>query len=267
MAVRPIDIFDHAIQRADHFITLYDLLSDTRQRSIRSDWASKFQDLMNWPTGEDIIRVDGKNKDSILIMRESIGIDRNHFTHDYLSELLRAALVASVSAMDRYFHELVLRDSIGLLALSEKNIPPRLKGLKIPVLVTKKALSKAKMDKSSRPGHLLKKAIQIALHEKTFQSPNEIGNAIKNMLGVEDFWRKVGKQMPQAPNSESVQKQIKVIAKRRNAIVHEADLILKTKAQEISLNEIDKNTVSKYIKFLKSFIQGTEKVLEDEGYS
>ena len=41
MSFSPKDVFDAAIDRANHLLTLYDLLHDSRQRGIRSDWARK----------------------------------------------------------------------------------------------------------------------------------------------------------------------------------------------------------------------------------
>ena len=90
--------FNAAFERANHFLKLYELLRDTRVRGVRQDWAKKFNSLMQWPQQEKIVRVDGKQKRSILILREELQIDRDQFAHDYLSELLRAAIVAAVGA-------------------------------------------------------------------------------------------------------------------------------------------------------------------------
>ncbi len=66
---------------------------------------------MHLPKGEKIVRIDGKDTNSMLVLRESLGITSDHFAHDYVSELLRSSVVNSVSAMDRYFHDLVLNRS------------------------------------------------------------------------------------------------------------------------------------------------------------
>lgn len=93
---------------------------------------------MHWPESEQICRVDGLDSNSILIFRESVGIDNEHFSHDYVSELLRAALVAAVSALDRYLHDLVVDYSWKLLSQAEDDIPAELKknecsSLSVPV--------------------------------------------------------------------------------------------------------------------------------------
>ncbi|MBI3301965.1 MAG: hypothetical protein HYZ72_07800 [Deltaproteobacteria bacterium] len=41
--MKAIDAFDAAIDRANHFLLLYDLLCDTRERNVRKDWVSSFK--------------------------------------------------------------------------------------------------------------------------------------------------------------------------------------------------------------------------------
>ena len=85
--MKPKDTFDSAMKRVDHLLRLYDLLHNTRTYKARSDWCAKFNDLMHWSKKETIVRVDGKDGHSILILRQVLGIDHTQFTHDYLSEL------------------------------------------------------------------------------------------------------------------------------------------------------------------------------------
>lgn len=127
MAVSPKGGFDVGIERAEHLLVLYTLLKNTRIRAVRKDWATKFKGLMKWPASETVLRVDGANKNSILIVRESVGLSTRHFSHDYCAELLRAAVVGAVSALDRYCHDLIVRRSWKLLSQKEADIPAELK--------------------------------------------------------------------------------------------------------------------------------------------
>ena len=68
------DVFETAIERASHLVQLYDLLHDSRQRAVRADWADSFNRLMHWPVGEQIVRIDGTDRDSLLVLRESVGV-------------------------------------------------------------------------------------------------------------------------------------------------------------------------------------------------
>lgn len=258
MPITAIDGFNSAMERANHLLKLYAVLHDTRKRDVRNDWAEKFKALMNWPASEKIVRVDGEN--SLLILRESASIDRTHFTHDYLSELLRATIVAAVSAVDRYMHDIIVEKSWTLLCRPEGDVPKELRKLAVPILSAKKALEQLRSDNESRPGHILKQAIQAALHEEyTFQNSSSIEKGAK-MLGIQDFWGEVIKHLSDKPIKGDVQKKLKEITTRRNQIVHEADLIRKTSAKKITVREIDLDTTKEYVSWIRAFVSAINDV-------
>lgn len=252
MPITAKDGFSSAIERANHFLKLYAVLHDTRTRRVRSDWAGSFKRLMQWSQNENIVRVDGE--ESLLILRESAGIDRAHFAHDYLSELLRATIVSAVSALDRYMHDMIVEKSSALLSLPEDDIPKELRNLAVPILSAKKALEQLRKYSKSRPGHILKKEIQAALHkEYTFQNPDSIAKGAK-MLNIKNFWGEIAKRLPTNPSKGDVQNKLKEIMLRRNQIVHEADLIRKTKAKKITVREISLSTAKEYVEWINNFV-------------
>lgn len=259
MSHSPKAIFDHAMMRADHLLMLYDILHNSRERKGRADWLGNFKDLMHWPKREKIVRIDGKDKNSILILREALGITSDHFAHDYCSELLRLSLVNAVSAMDRYFHDVIVDKSWALLSLKEDEIPKELKKMPIPALAVKKALELLRKNSSARPGNLIKKEIQSVLHEKyTFQGSGSLEKAFQ-ILGIKKgYWDKIGLAL--GKGAEDVKKEIDNICKRRNQIVHEADIVLKTKGKKISLREISKKEAETVMQFIKDFISEVEKL-------
>ena len=257
------DVFETAIERASHLVQLYDLLHDSRQRAVRADWADSFNRLMHWPVGEQIVRIDGTDRDSLLVLRESVGIDREHFTHDYVSELLRASVVASISALDRYMHDIVLHHSWALLQRADADIPKELKKIAIPITTAKSIINKLKDDPKSRPGHIAKKAIQERLHrDYTFQKPGDILKASK-MLGISNFWQSVADEMDGTPPKNDVIKQLREIAKRRNQIVHEADVVLKTKAKDITLRDISRTEAEEWTEWIYEFVWAVDTVIEN----
>jgi hypothetical protein len=260
--MKPIDLFNAAIERPKHLLRLYDLLHDSRSRGVRSDWASSFKSLMHWPAGEAIVRVDGKDQKSVLVMRQAVGIDREQFSHDYLTELLRAVVVASISSLDRYLHDLVVHHSWMLLSKADDDVPTELKKLSISVSVTKKAIQQLRKDPKARPGHIVKKAIQERLHrEYTFQKPDDVLIASR-MLGLRDFWKSVAGEMPGSPAKEDVIATLRAIAKRRNEIVHEADLVLKTKAKGITLRDVSRAEAEAWVNWMNDFVSAIDKVTE-----
>lgn len=257
----PKDHFDAALERSDHLLRLYELMHDTRIRKARSDWTSKFSDIMHWPRTEKVVRIDGKNKESILILRESLGLDREKFTHDYLSELLRASVVATISALDRYMHDIVIYHSWALINKREDKIPKELKKLQIPVLSARHAIDKLRRDVKARPGVLVKEALRVHLHrEYTFQKPADIQKAA-SMLGIEDFWGKVSTEMPGRPAKKDVISMLTGIAQRRNQIVHEADILLKAKAKTVSMREISLKDASNWASWIRDLVCAIDSVI------
>jgi hypothetical protein len=253
---------DAAIERAKHLIALYDLLCDQRKRDVRSDWSKRFKQFMGWSRSEKLVRVDGKG--TLLILRESTGISRTHFSHDYLSEILRSAVVASVSALDRFLHDLVVENSWKLLTRKDKEVPKALAKLGLPALQTRKALEHLRKNSKSRPGSLVKAAIQKQLHDQfTFQGPNQVTAASK-LLGIKDFWRKVATEMPSHPSKGGVQEKLGEIVKRRHQIVHEADLVPKTKSGKISRREITRDEAAEWTQWIEAFATSIQKVIDDD---
>lgn len=217
---------------------------------------------MNWPQGEQFVRIDGKDKNSMLILRAAVGIDREHFAEEYTGEILRAAIVASISALDKYMHDIVVEKCWKLLDGPEKDIPKELAALKVPVLATKKALDKLRSNSAARPGSQIKKHIQEMLHrEFTFQSVSGIDKASK-MLGIADFWGQVATQMPGKPSKGDVQKELTKVARRRNKIVHEADIVRKISAQNIAQNPIQRSEADGFVCWVKDFVYAMDDVFE-----
>jgi hypothetical protein len=261
--MEPKQAFDVALARAEHFLTLYDLLHDTRARRVRRDWADRFKEVMHWPVRENIVRIDGKDRKSILILREELGIDRSRFTHEVLSELLRSALVAAVSALDRYLHDLVVEHCWKLLSRKEEDIPTELRKLQLPVVATKKALKRLRADPNSRPGYVVKRAVQEHLHRHfTFQKPESVLSACQ-MLGVEDFWARAASEMPGSPDKQDVIFTLKDIALRRNQIVHEADLILKIKPKTITTRSIGATDTREQIEWIRNFVAAIDTIVRE----
>lgn len=252
--------FDAAIERAQHLLKLYDVLCDTRSRAVRSDWSRRFKEFMNWPVSRPISRVDGRG--SLLILKESSGIQRRHFAHDYLSELLRFSIVAAVSALDRYMHDLVTEHSWKLLRRKEEDVPKKLRDLKINAIDVRKAVERARRQ-GSRPGALVKKSIQRQLHRQfTFQGSNQVTAASK-LLGIENFWGKVAAEMAGNPPRGEVQPTLDRIARRRHRIVHEADLIVKSRAKP-RLRDIDYATAEIDVLWIEEFVEAIDRVVGAE---
>jgi len=264
MAVTPKDAFDFAIARARHQLTLYDILHDSRQRNIRRDWKERFCEFMRWPKSEKIVRVDGASKQSMLILRESVGLTRSEFAHEYLSEILRGVVTASVSALDRYIHDQVTDKSLQLLRRAEADVPKELRQIKVPLLTAKRSMEKLRGDSSARPGALLKAELREILHkEETFQSVASVEKGAK-MLGIRDFWGRILAELPRFSSKGEVQEELRAVTHRRNQIVHEADLIIQERPRDTKLRDIGRSDAENALAFVEEFVFGVDRLVAED---
>lgn len=230
---------------------LYDIVTNTRQRKIRSDWAKKFKTFMGWKSSEQIMRIDGKS--SMLIIRDQPGLTYDRFDHDFGAELLRSGIVAAISALDRYMHDVAISRVWGLLSGPEANVPKKLKKLSIPAIETAKAIAKIKRDPSARPGSQVKKVIQNELHKSTYQGSAGIDECM-SLIGETNFWARVSLNMPNPITGPELQKKLNSLVLRRNQIVHEADLERKISSNKDTLRQIKRNETEASIGFIKDFV-------------
>lgn len=255
-----IKTFNLAIERSRHFLLLYKILKNNRTRSVRAEWTTKFNKLMRWPAREKIVRIDAHDGDSMLILREAVGISSEYFEHDLISELLRASVMSSVSALDRYMHDLIMKKIWGIMDKAESSIPPKLRKISIPAYEVKKAMKKIRKNKDSRPGGKIKIAIQDVLHrEYTFQKPDDV-QAGAQILGIEDFWKKVADEMPGQPPKKEVINKLRAISKRRNQIVHEADLPRTIRSRGTKFRDIKYKYAGDIVEWMSQFVSAIDRV-------
>jgi len=263
LAVTPKDNFDFAFKRVNHFLSLYDLLNNSNQRASRASWKDQFKRILRWPVTEDIICIHGKDNNSLLLLKKSLGIERKRFAHDYTSELLRSSISASVSALDKYLHDIIVQNCIKLLSLPDNKIPNEFASIRIPVVSAKKALNKIKAENSARPGFIIKQEVQSVLHRDfTFQNSSSVIKAGR-MLGITDFWRKVSTKMPGNTSKDNVISKLKIITNRRNQIVHESDIIRRISAQKITQRKISYSQALDFSNWIKNFVTAIDNVVSE----
>lgn len=132
-----------------------------------------------------------------------------------LSDVLRAALVLSVSALDYYVHEVV---KLGMLEVHRgtRSEPPAFAKFQINLGSAREGLSAdVSLD------YWLEDAIQQGHSHKSFQQPDKIAEAIR-LISDKKLWEEVGKVMNR--NAKDVKQQLGIIVDRRNKIAHEADI-------------------------------------------
>ncbi len=131
-----------------------------------------------------------------------------------LSDLLRAALVQIVSALDHYIHEAVREGMID--AYAGKRTPTQSfhvfpVPMQLLVAATAATLTEAQIGDAIREVNSL----------RTFQRPTKIAEAVNHVATVR-VWRRVAMRMH--IRSGLIQTRLNLIIDRRNQIAHEADL-------------------------------------------
>ena len=131
-----------------------------------------------------------------------------------VDDILRAALVMAVSALDHFVHEVV---RTGMLEIQAAKRVPTSAFLRFPI-----ALGKTQVAMSAPISTTwLEEAIREAHGWQTFQHPDKIADAIRLVSGVK-LWEEVGKH--HGTDATNVKTTLSAIVDRRNKIAHEADM-------------------------------------------
>lgn len=248
--------FDDAMDRAEHPLDLYELLHNTRARSVRNDWAQGFKEFMGWSPSEEIVRVDGN--DAILIIRDrGRGWHMSHFDAPWLSELLRAALTAGVSAFDRYVHDLYTDHFSKFLASGSPD------KYHVTVRAAERAIAKALESrtggKKTRPRQVLKERFRSEINSQTFQGSKQVTEALSK-LGLKKFWKRIANGLDMT--TDTLHERLDKIVRRRNQIVHEGDIKHGSKKQSVQLNKITSVGVREDLAWIRLLVSEIEREVE-----
>lgn len=132
-----------------------------------------------------------------------------------LSDVLRAELVLTISALDHFIHELV---RLGMLEAYRGSRQQTGRFLKFEVSLENALIGIA----DSAGEQWIDSEIRTRNGYRTFQDPEKISEAIRLISDV-SLWVNVGQRM--GSTSEEVKEDLRSIVDRRNKIVHEADMV------------------------------------------
>jgi len=132
-----------------------------------------------------------------------------------LSDILRAALVLSISALDFYVHEVV---RLGMLEIHQglRSEPPAFSRFQVSLGSAREGLN---VDLSL--DYWLEDEIRQRHSYKSFQQPENIADAIR-LISDKKLWEEVAKVMGR--QAQDIKQQLSIIVDRRNKIAHEADI-------------------------------------------
>ena len=125
-----------------------------------------------------------------------------------LSDILRAALVLSVSALDYYVHEVVRLEMLEIYSGSRSE-PPAFSRFQVSLGSTRSL------------DNLLEDEIRQRHSYKSFQQPDNIAEAIR-LIADKKLWEEVGNLMDRP--AKDIKQELSIIVDRRNKIAHEADI-------------------------------------------
>lgn len=165
-----------------------------------------------------------------LLMISTFDAENEHLTDD----ICRSALVMAVSAVDSYMHWLVY-DKLSEVRKG-RDIPPALAKLAVPFSsIALLADSVIENREKIRPWVQVKNAMQKKLLSETFQSFEQLGQAMA-MAGISNGWKKISEQLGEP--AAIIKTRLNHIVHRRNQIVHEGDIMRKSRPRNVVFNEI-----------------------------
>ncbi|MEG3930191.1 MULTISPECIES: HEPN domain-containing protein [unclassified Microcoleus] len=167
-----------------------------------------------------------------------------------LSDMLRAALVLAVSALDYYIHEVV---RIGMLEIhrGQRPEPPAFSRFQISL-----GNARAGINAGQNIDSWLEDEIRQRHSYKSFQQPEAIADAIR-LISDKKLWEEVSTNM--GSPARSIKQQLSLIVDRRNKIAHEADI-----DPTLSIGNrwpIDELLVNEAVDFIEQVVESIHNIL------
>lgn len=148
-------------------------------------------------------------------------------------DLLRSKIVYSVSAFDKLIHD---RIRIGMVQifLGKRPSTPKYLAEPIPLEVAQELATSA----APPPELIFEQAIRAKHKTLSFQDPDKVSDGLSYIWNESQKWQRISAGL--GMNEKTAKTTLRLIAARRNAIVHEADMDPLTGAkQTISSGECD----------------------------
>lgn len=132
-------------------------------------------------------------------------------------DLLRSQIVNSVSAFDKLIHDLV-RIGMTEIFIGARAATPKYLAESISIQIHGELISASIPPRE----HVFEQAIFRKLKIVSYQDPVKVADGLSYIWDEGQKWQKISEKMAQPDNV--VRTTLKLIADRRNSIVHEADI-------------------------------------------
>ncbi len=174
---------------------------------------------------------------------------------DDRKELLRAAVVFSLSALDAYFHQTIEDAIVPILNADIEAIPGPLGNMAMPILDVERMLRYY-----DRPHEKIKAVLKDRIYTLSYMKPDKIVDAVK-LLGIEDFLSKVSEEIEL--QEVTIKSRLARWAERRNQIAHEHDRVGRRRGGG-RRRDIRRSDAESCADFVERFVNGAETVLSSE---
>jgi len=154
-----------------------------------------------------------------------------------LSDILRFQFLYSVSALDWFIHEIVKKEMVRNF-VNNNQLTAKAESFNFPLKTVNKILAISRnnsmpITQEDTVEYWIEKEISDKHKLLAFQAPDKINDALNNIWDENYKWEKIVSNMTIQLNgnnntqkADDLRQRIKVIAERRNQIVHEADIDL-----------------------------------------
>ncbi|WP_295093666.1 HEPN domain-containing protein [Ruminococcus sp.] len=165
------------------------------------------------------------------------------------SDLLRWQYVLSVSALDKYIHDIVRYGMIEEF-IGNKVETKSYKGVKIDLSIA------SSIKNSTAPELEFSNEILRQHSFKAFQDPDKISEALSLIWEEKHKWAVISSNMPYVISENDLKTKLKNIVIRRNQIVHEGDCL--STQPPLQQQIISKNDTIDVINFIKDIVNAIE---------
>ncbi len=136
---------------------------------------------------------------------------------EQFDDLLRSQIVNAVSAFDKLMHDLI---RIGMVKIFENQRPPTGKYMSEAIAI--QHLSSLTTSAVPPPAVRFEQIVREKLSTLSFQDPTKIADGLSYIWNEKQKWQQIALGLGMSDGDAKTKQ--KLIATRRNAIVHEADL-------------------------------------------
>ncbi|MBB3196875.1 hypothetical protein FHS28_004300 [Roseateles terrae] len=144
----------------------------------------------------------------------------------------------------------------------EGDLPKVLARLEIPfsdlASLADSSIKARQEDRDLRPWVQVKNSVQRRLLKETFQSYEQVGQALA-LAGIEKGWTRTAAAL--GVKADDIKTRLNQLVHRRNQIVHEGDIKRASRPQKLQYNDVENDEVSADVDWVEQLVAAFEQVV------